>query len=178
MSVLDDNVVDHVVGDIVVVGLGNPDRGDDAVGRLLAARLVACGLAGVRVETLALDAAEILEAWSGADEAILLDCVRSGSPVGTVHCVDPFDGSYGVHLESSTHALGARTAVELGRALEELPRRLALVGIEGTSFVLGEPPSAEVCAAIPEAVRVVRDLITRWRRSSPAVTSGGDQDNA
>jgi len=140
---------------------------------------VACGLAGVRVETRALDAAEILEAWSGVDKAILLDCVRSGSPVGTVHCIDPFDGSVdGVILESSTHALGARTAVELGRAIGELPTRLALVGIEGACFVLGTPPSAEVRDAIPEALRVLRDLITRWRRGAPSLTSGGDRDHA
>jgi hydrogenase maturation protease len=154
-------------GDIVVIGLGHPDRADDGVGPVLAGELEAYALARVRVESGSLDAAAMLDAWSGAAGAILLDCVRSGRPVGTVHCLDPFDGSVdGVSFGSSTHVLGIGTAVELARALGELPSRLALVGVEGRRFSMGGAMSREVQDAIPAAVRAAKELIARWRRES------------
>jgi hypothetical protein len=62
--------------------------------------------------------------------------------------------------------LGIAAAVDLARALDELPRRLALVGVEGGEFAVGAAPSREVRDAIPAAVRAARAVIARWRAES------------
>ena len=52
----------------------------------------------------------------------------------------------------STHALGVADAVELGRELERLPRRLAVYGIEGERFDAGEGLTPIVEIAVQDLV--------------------------
>ncbi len=59
----------------------------------------------------------------------------------------------------STHAFSVAEAVELARALDQLPSRLILYGIEGRDFSAGERLSPEVGAAVDELIsRVRQDL--------------------
>src|SRR4051812_10829828 len=59
--------------DAVVVGLGNRYRRDDGVGVAAAAELKRLALPGVRVVTGIVDPMGLLEAWSGATLAVLID---------------------------------------------------------------------------------------------------------
>ncbi len=49
---------------------------------------------------------------------------------------------------TSTHGFGVAQAIELARALNQLPRRLRVYGIEGYRFEVGAPPLPEVMAAV------------------------------
>lgn len=151
--------------DILVMGLGGPDRGDDAVGPAVA-RVVAQRLADVDVVSGPRDAAWILDAWRGRVGVVVVDAVRSGRPVGTVDRLDPRHGPYVDSAASSTHGLGLASAIELGRALGDLPLRLALIGVEGATFGLGAWMSDEVRSAVPEAAERVIELVGGWRRES------------
>jgi len=148
---------------VVLIGLGDADRGDDGAGPALATRLAGLDLPGVEVRTGARDAAWILDAWARHESAVVVDCIRSGQPVGTVRRIDPSHGPLVDRATASTHGLGLASAVELGRALGDLPRRLALVGIEGGSFAVGSGMSPEVCAALPVAASMVVRILTEWR---------------
>ena len=64
----------------------------------------------------------------------------TGSRLGTARPPATF-------ASASTHALGLAEAVELARALERLPPRLLVFGIEAASFETGAEPSAAVRAA-------------------------------
>lgn len=143
----------------LVIGLGNPDRGDDGAGREIA-RCVAARRTGIRVLELD-DPSDALDAWTGQDTVVVADTVVSGGQVGQLHVVQvgetrlPTEG----WASGGTHALGIATAVELARALGRLPRRLVLVGVEGARFTCGAPMSAAVAAAVPRATDVVLDLV-------------------
>ncbi|MGA8248276.1 MAG: hypothetical protein WB797_15335, partial [Nocardioides sp.] len=60
----------------LVVGLGQPDRGDDAVGPEVARAVATRGLPGVRVLERE-DPADLLDTWRGHDLVVLVDAVRS-----------------------------------------------------------------------------------------------------
>ena len=139
----------------LVIGLGNPDRGDDAVG-VNVARRVAAERPDVTVLEFD-DPSEAIDAWSGADTVVVADAVSSGSAPGEIRVVDAVARKLpsGSWAAGGTHALGLAAAVELARALGRLPRRLVLVGVEANQFDHGMPMSDAVAEAVPAAANAV-----------------------
>jgi hydrogenase maturation protease len=88
---------------------------------------------------------------------VLVDAIRSGAPVGTIHRVDASEHPLPAPPwgSSSTHAIGVAEAIELARALGRLPAQVIVYGIEGSHFDAGVGLSKEVQAAIGELARVV-----------------------
>lgn len=150
----------------VVVGLGAPDRGDDAVGPTVA-REVAAVLAQRPVPGAEVlereDPTSLLDVWSGAALTVVCDAVRSGSPPGTLHVVrtgrDLPPLTEGHVQEAGSHDFGLASAVELARALGRLPDQVVVVGVEARSFGWGEPLSRPVADAVPSAVAEVMALL-------------------
>ena len=115
----------------LVVGVGNPWRGDDAAGLEVADR-VRARARDVAVETLEGDASALVHLWAGHDDVALVDAASSGAPPGTLHELRDGDGTLpGAALRSSTHAFGVADAVGLAAALGRLPDRLEIYAIEG-----------------------------------------------
>jgi hydrogenase maturation protease len=148
-----------MTGTPIVIGLGNPDRGDDAVGFLVARQVAA-----ERLDVLALefdDPSEALDAWDSDDTVIVTDAISSGGRPGEVHVVDVAEQKLpsGNWSAGGTHALGLAAVVELARSLDLLPRRLVVVGVEAGQFDHGAPLSEAVKAAIPSATEAVLRMI-------------------
>jgi hydrogenase maturation protease len=138
---------------LTVIGVGNRFRHDDAAGLEVAARLHALRPAGVRVMEEEGEPASLLESWAGVDEALVIDAVDSGAPAGRMHRFEVGRDPLPVELfRPSTHALGVADAVELGRELDRLPRRLAVYGIQGENFEAGEGLTSIVEIAVQELV--------------------------
>ncbi len=134
----------------VVIGIGNALRGDDAAGVAVAERLQ-----GVACEE---EPSRLIEAWEGADAAVLIDTVVSGAPPGTLHRFDASTTPIPARqLRSSTHAIGLAETIELARALGKLPPRVVVYGIEGESFDAGAPLSPDVEAAVTRLVATIEE---------------------
>jgi hydrogenase maturation protease len=133
----------------VIVGIGNRWRHDDGAGLEVIRRLEALPGVGARLIRHEGEGAGLLDAWAGADEAVVVDAASSGAPAGTVHRPDATGKllSTGV-LRSSTHAFGLPEAIELGRALERLPSQLLVYAIEGRDFSAGQGLTEDVAAAV------------------------------
>ncbi len=130
------------------IGIGNPLRGDDAAGLLAARALRERGAGGIEVLELEGEPVGLIEAWRGAEAVVVADAVASGGEPGEVHRIDAAAGPLPAALTgSSTHAMGLAEAVELARALDRLPARLLVYGIEAAGFETGAEPSAAVRAA-------------------------------
>jgi len=142
------------------VGIGNPLRGDDAAGLLAARALQARGADGIEVCELEGEPVGLIEAWEGAEAVLLAGAVCSGGATGEVHRVDAVAGPLPASLAgASTHVLGLAEAVELARALERLPPRLVVYGIEAASFETGAQPAPAIAAAAERvADAVVEEL--------------------
>ena len=140
----------------LVIGAGNPHRGDDAVGPAVASRLKSRAGALFRVIEQAGEALALMEAWEGADTVIILDAAYSGAPSGTIHRIDastePMPKNF---FRCSTHALGVGEAIELARTLGKLPRRVIVYGIEGESF----EPGVGLSEAVKEASGKLEALV-------------------
>lgn len=136
----------------VVIGIGNPDRGDDAAGRIALRHLR--GLAAdIELIEARGEATAVLAAMEGAKAAYLIDACTSGAAPGTVHRFDAAVPPWPRTLRSSsTHGLGVAEALELARALGALPDRCIVYAIEGGCFQLGATLSAPVRAQIDALV--------------------------
>jgi len=144
---------------LVVIGIGNAWRRDDAAG-LAVARLLAGALAGVDVLEREGEPAGLMDTWEGAERLWLVDAVSSGSPPGTVHRIDLAEQELPPELfRASTHHLGLAEAVELARALGRLPARVVFYGIEGSSFEAGEGMSPGVEMAVGHVADAIRDEV-------------------
>lgn len=139
----------------LVIGVGSPDGGDDAVGLQVAEQARLSGRTTLRVLTTTVPTS-LLDLWCDHDDVVLIDAVRCAGSPGTV-TVRRLDAPQRRARPGArgTHGFGVVQTVELARALHRLPRSLVLVGIEATDLGPGRPLSPEVRASIPAAVRAV-----------------------
>jgi hydrogenase maturation protease len=154
-------------GGAVVIGVGNEFRGDDSAGLVVARRLHERAALQAVVHTWEADPAGLLEAWNGAELAIVVDSAVSGAQPGTVKRFDASSVPLPARpVGSTTHALGVAEAIELARVLDRLPPRIVVYCIEGSSFATGAPMDPSVERAIDETVERVVSELDVSRRSS------------
>ncbi len=144
----------------VVIGVGNPHRGDDGAGLAVAERLAARRPAGVDVLRSGGEPASLLDAWRGRERVVVVDATSGAGPPGTIHRFDAGRSPLPVSLRhASTHSFGLAAAVELARVLGRLPPRLVVYGIEGRAFEPGASLSPEVETAVEDVVaRLLREV--------------------
>ena len=154
---------------VVVVGVGNAVRGDDAAGLAVAERVRRGAPDGVAVVDCEQEPTRLLDAWHGADVALVVDAAQSGAEPGTVHRFDASADCVPARVfRSSTHAFGVGDAVELGRVLGRLPARVVVYGIEGADFTAGSGLSDAVAGVVGDVARsVLADLEEAGCTSAP-----------
>jgi hydrogenase maturation protease len=151
---------------VVVIGVGNDLRADDAAGLEVARRLP--DEPGIGVTAYPGEAIDLLELWSGADAVVVVDTVRTDAATGTIHRFDATSDPLPLPLQgSSSHAISVAEAIELARTLGTLPQRVIVYGVEGARFVLAGQLSDDVERAINPVADAVREearaLLARWR---------------
>jgi hydrogenase maturation protease len=141
---------------VLVIGIGNLYRRDDGVGIVIARALQAENRGGIRIIEHSGEGAALIEAWRGAARVIIIDAVQSGAKPGAIHRLEAHAQAVPTQLfRCSTHAFSLAEAIELARALGQLPPRVIVYGIEGRDFEAGEGLSHEVNAAADEVRRRV-----------------------
>jgi len=144
------------VGHRLLIGVGNPDRGDDGAGRAVARRLLERNACGLEVREGSGEATSLMNAWTGFDDVVLVDACRGAGPPGSVHRIGPDDVERVARLQhASTHSLGVAAAIGLARVLGALPSRLVIYAIEARHSHEGEGLSPEVDHAVHEVVALV-----------------------
>jgi hydrogenase maturation protease len=148
---------------VLVVGIGNPDRGDDGVGAEVARLVDARRLAGVHVVHYR-EPVQLLDERLDADIVVVVDAITSGAAAGTIIVRDVNDdplpdwGGIG-----GTHTMGLGAIVALAGALGRLPPRLILIGVEAAEFESGAALSTPVRASTARAVDTVLTLVQERR---------------
>ena len=148
------------MAECLVVGIGNPDRGDDAVGRLVARALRARVPENVRVVELDGEATALLAQLQSAQWVWLIDAAGSGAPAGTIHRIDVSAADLALPSGGvSSHGFGVTEAIALARALDVLPRQCIVYAVEAAEFTAGAAVSPEVARAVDTvAARIVAEL--------------------
>jgi hydrogenase maturation protease len=144
---------------MLVIGVGNTYRSDDAAG-LLVARLLREHLSEVAIQETSGEGATLIEQWQKAGQVWLIDAVASGAAPGSIHRMEAHEQPIPAALfHGSTHDFGVAQAIEMARVLGTLPPRLVLYGIEGRCFDFGTTLSPEVEQAAHEVAWRVRQEI-------------------
>jgi hydrogenase maturation protease len=146
--------------EVLVIGVGNALRGDDAAGLAVAENVRAQAPDSVAVRVCEEEPSRLIDAFDDADVVFVVDAVSTGAPAGTLHRFDASDAPVpSRELRSSTHALGIGEALELARALGRLPRRTVVFGVEGSEFNTSEEMTPAVREGVSRAtVRVLEEV--------------------
>jgi hydrogenase maturation protease len=135
-----------------VVCFGNVLHGDDGFGIHVYRRLRDEALAIFDAGTAGLDA---LSCFEGCTRAVIVDAVRAGGTVGTVHCLAGSDLERGGG-EFSLHDLGIPSLLAALAAVTPEPPEIVVIGAEvGEISPFTDALSPRLEAAVPEAVRLV-----------------------
>jgi len=152
---------------VVVIGVGNEFRRDDGAGPAVIGRLRDLVPSGVGLVITDGEPTRLIEAWTGAALAVVVDAVRAEpSHPGQVHrfVVDRLGPGKGG--TASSHGLGLDDAITLAVALDRMPGRLIVHAIEAADFTQGTGLTPAVAAAVDvTAAAVLNDI-----GSSPTTT--------
>jgi hydrogenase maturation protease len=148
------------VEQLVVIGVGNDFRGDDAAGLLAARRLHACR--GVRTVEHTKDGLSLMEHWRPTDRVVVVDALCSGHAPGTVFRFEATEGPVpGDAGWVSSHSPGVAEGIETARILGRLPASLTVYGIEAAQLDPGADVTPAVAGAVEEVALAILDEIAR-----------------
>ena len=143
---------------IIVLCLGDADRGDESLGPCCADRL---DNLGVPARALRGDAHSLLDAWQGVRHAIIVDTrkTKAGRP-GDIQKTTRLTLSVGaMDLMGFRHGQSISEALRLGRELKVLPEHLTLMAVEAEGFEWGAAPSVSVASAIETLCEEVSSIL-------------------
>ncbi|MCQ9181830.1 hydrogenase maturation protease [Streptomyces sp. IBSBF 2953] len=171
----------------LVAGIGNVFLSDDGFGVETARRLAERDLpAHVEVVDIGVRGVHLAyQLLDGYDTLVLVDATARGEAPGTLYVIEHDAGGAGGSPSPPAPALDGHrmtpdTVLALLGALcagtgGEPPRRVLVVGCEPASVEEGIGLSAPVSDAVPEAVRLIEELLCPGRpgESAPRATAGG-----
>lgn len=145
---------------VLILGIGNRYRGDDAFGCIVAGDLAGQVPQGVTCIEHDGEPAGLIACWQDHANVILIDAVSSGAEAGEIFRFDLAQQTPPEEFNLySTHAFGVPQAVELARALGKLPRDIRFIGVEGKNFDPGEGLSPALSEAKDAVVAEVLNAL-------------------
>jgi hydrogenase maturation protease len=143
-------------GRVVVIGVGNEFRRDDGAGPAVVASLRGRVPPGVELLLADGEPTRLIEAWTGAALAVVVDAVLANPPrPGRVHRFVLDRPLAGTTRTASSHGFGLDDAVRLALALDRMPGRLVVHAIEADDLSQGQGLTPLVAAAVGDVARAV-----------------------
>ncbi len=140
----------------LVIGIGNPLRGDDGVGWQVAHQIYQSVGNKVRVQTCHQLVPELAAEVCQADLVVFVDA-RAAEPAGSVSC-EPVSPLPSPPLTFSHHFSPAALLALAQHFFGKVPKAF-LVSINGTDFGYREGLSPKVATAVPQAVALITQLL-------------------
>jgi hydrogenase maturation protease len=143
-------------GRVVVVGVGNEFRRDDGAGPAVVTSLRGRVPPGLELVLTDGEPTRLIEAWTGAALAVVVDAVRADPPSpGRVHRFVLDRPMAGPARTASSHGFGLDDAIRLALALDRMPGRLVVHAIEAADLSHGTGLTPLVAAAVGDVARAV-----------------------
>lgn len=129
---------------LLVIGVGNRDRGDDAVGPIVCDLVEQLGIP--YVDTLVFEGSvlDLPLHWSTTNRVVIVDAAEPTGEPGRVTRTDGLSDRLSTPAAVSTHTIDVGAAIEMARVLDRLPAELTIIGIEGAGFEFDAPLSPTV----------------------------------
>jgi hydrogenase maturation protease len=145
---------------VLVLGVGSIIRGDDGFGVRVAEELQKRKLpANVKVVTAELRGLAHTEEIQQAGRVIIIDAIDARKPPGALVIFTP-EQVRSLDTDASPHGVGMLGILKLLETLGHCPP-VTIVGCRRGNALEGEILSSEVAAAVPKAVDLIGNLLTR-----------------
>lgn len=144
----------------VIMGIGNWLLSDDGVGVHAAQMLAQDPPPGVEVVDAGTDALSALSFMEDAARVLLIDAVEGGHPPGTIQCLTEDDLALrrGANAAHAASVLASRHLLSPGAMWPQF----VILGVEPGSMHYGMALSPTVAAALPQVIRLSRDIVNTW----------------
>ncbi|ARP68642.1 hydrogenase maturation protease [Streptomyces pluripotens] len=140
-------------GRVVVIGVGNPLRGDDGAGPAVVEALRGQVPENVVLAVSDGEPARMLGLWQGAETVVVVEALRiQPARPGRLHTLTAAQAAGHAPATASTHALGLGECLALAEALHRLPPELVVHAVEVSDVELGTGLSAPVRSALPRLI--------------------------
>lgn len=145
----------------LIIGIGNPVRGDDAFGALVVSDLKSNHPHMAEYMFFNADMTNLIDKWVGRD-VILIDLIVSEKLRGQISVANSMEE---LMLQKETiltsHGLGLAEIIQLSQLLDKKPRSFFFIGVSGNNFQINAPIGVPVRALIPEVIDKVKAYITQ-----------------
>ena len=169
---------DHRRRQVVVLALGNDWRRDDGVGQAVLAELR--HLTGIASLAAVRDPLELLDLWAGTDVAVVVDALSAADQPGSVRVAAlPLASDPGTpdsfRRGVSSHGLGLVEVLRVAQQLGSAPLQVVVVGVVGGDFGHGVGLTGAVSRAVPDAARLVEQVVRSAAPEVEAATTGASR---
>ncbi|HWA55963.1 MAG TPA: HyaD/HybD family hydrogenase maturation endopeptidase [Gemmatimonadales bacterium] len=148
----------------LVVGLGNPLMADDGVGlAILEALRDGYDLpSSVTLSDGGTWGMMLLPSIEDAEELLLLDAVRAGSPAGTLTQLGRDQLPLYFSHKISPHQIDLKEVLAVADLRGNLPARLTVIGVEPEAVLMRHSLSPGVAARVGDAVQAAVRQLAAW----------------
>jgi hydrogenase maturation protease len=148
-------------GKVLMIGWGNPARGDDAVGiRLIEQLRMQSWPEHVALMLHKGDSLALLEYFADVTTLFLCDAVVSDQPPGTLVTIDLQQSTIpDSPAPCSSHGLSLKEVIEMAGVLGLLPETSFFVGIVVDQFETGAELSKDVQASLKDAAHFIEQQL-------------------
>ena len=147
----------------VVLALGNPLMGDDALGAVVLQRLQrwdwGADVTIVDGETWGL---RLLPTVEAADRLLVIDAIDTGAAPGAMITLDASELPRRLDMLLSPHQVGLRDVLALAELRGASPEALAAIGVQPARVVFGEGLSEAVAGAVDAVVAAAVRQLAAW----------------
>ena len=145
-------------GRLLIIGYGNPLRGDDGIGWRVTDQLAALVGDAAKVLTVHQLTPELAEPISKADLVIFIDASYTGRPGSwTCETIRPGPES----SDAFTHYFMPAKLLNYADAIFGANPKALLISVAGTAFGCGDELSPRTAAIVPEIVATVLRMVER-----------------
>ena len=145
---------------ILIIGIGNKYRSDDAVGLEIADSLSEDKLENCTIKKTSGEGIALINLWEDFTDVIIIDAVKSGCKAGTIHQIDLSKENLQTGwFQTSSHLFALPEAVQLAKTVNKFPQTMLVYGIEGHNFDYGIDLSPEIIKAKSKLIQLIKTEI-------------------
>lgn len=143
-----------------VIAIGNDLYGDDGVGNAVLNVLEQIPeMKDVELIDGATDALGLIDHFSGTDHVIIVDAAQMGEDPGTVKVFGKEEVKLKIKMDNlSVHGISLAETFEIAQAVDSLPEKITIIGIEPKNIGISQELSDVVMQSIPEIVSNIINL--------------------
>ena len=144
------------MADIIIVGIGNPYRGDDAAGWAVIDGLKEEVGSAIKLVKERGDIAELIDIFTRHKSVYLVDACSSSEFTAAWQRIDVNrQPLLEENPQTSTHGFSITQAISLAKNLDQLPNKLILYAINGNNYSISNELSPAVANSVDSVIKAI-----------------------